>query len=220
MRLNRVRHPVRILAALACLTTLLASCSDANTGPQPTAGVVRPGSPVSDRNSLPDPAETTARWNRLALQLVALHEVAPPKAARIYAYLSVAQDRAANLLTDDDDRDRSPGNWATHTAINEASAQILRHLFVTELAFTADELTIAGEAAKLHLRGGDDTGPTSAGARIADALIARARTDRADATWTGSVPVGPGSAWQIAVWNRAASSFSGTSSPATAASSF
>ena len=206
MLLNRARHPVRILAALACLTTLLASCSDANTGPQPTAGVVRPGSPVSDRSSLPDPAETTARWNRLALQLVALHEVAPPKAARIYAYLSVAQDRAANLLTDDDDRDRSPGNWATHTAINEASAQILRHLFVTELAFTADELTIAGEAAKLHLRGGDDTGPTSAGARIADALIARARTDRADATWTGSVPVGPGlwlgTAPQLPAWGQ------------------
>lgn len=155
--------------------------------------------PTDGRQARDASADPVVQWNRFAGQLVALHQVAPPRAARIYAYLSIAQEQAAGS-------GEEGARQGAHTAVVAASARILTYFFAGELGFTDDAAVIATEAARQPRSAG------SAGDRedvlgriIGDRLIERARSDGASTPWLGSVPTGPGlwigAAPQLAAWS-------------------
>lgn len=200
----------RIAPRLALLALGLAACTERVNAPEMASTASIAGAVRSDRI----PGETTsgvARWNLLACQLVAAHQIAPPKAARILAYLSVAADHAARVAGDEDDDDfgddpagEEPGQRA---AIREASYRILSYLLVTELGFAGDAALLDAErAAQEGRRDAANRGWELRGQRAADALIIRARSDRADLAWTGTVPIGPsfwiGTSPQLPVWGK------------------
>lgn len=199
-----------LAAPYALLALGLAACTDGAGGP--TAVSIQPVAASAQRDAAPTDAPTgLIRWNELARRLVASHRIAPPRAARIYAYLSVAGDGAAALSHDDDRnevRHGKDGDDAAHrAAIRGASYRILSHLFVTELGLAADAPLLDAELATQRLR--RDAGSLASerrGERIADALIARARSDGADLAWTGTVPIGTG-LWtgtnpQLPAWGK------------------
>jgi PAP2 superfamily len=111
-------------------------------------------------------------WIELELDLIASHATNPPRAARALAHLSSAMHLAART-----------GRYGRDDAVAGAAATVLRHLHPDEAAGVdalADRLADVDSKAFAHgrLRG-----------RL---LVARARSDRSDASWSGSVPVGPG----------------------------
>jgi membrane-associated phospholipid phosphatase len=170
----------------ALILLALAACGGDVTAPQPEAG------------------STTLRWNLVARQLVATDRVAPPQAARIYAYLSVAQHGAAfssrrrvaefaqgRVLVGRDDVEPS-----MHGSIAAAAAAVLGHFFPAHTPLLAHELE---ESLADRQAAGESIAALDAGAAIGHSIaergLDRARTDGADAVWSGIVPPGPG------VWN-------------------
>ena len=118
-------------------------------------------------------------WIELELGAIASHSLPPPRASRALALVSVAMDRAARKAERDERR----------AAVDAAASTVLAYLF-PDLSGLIRGLAHRSEDDK-----GDNRDGASLGRRIGQKLIARARTDGADAVWTGTVPTGPG-LWQ------------------------
>jgi PAP2 superfamily len=127
--------------------------------------------------SAPAQAQAPARsavtpWVELELDAIAEHRTTPPRASRALAHLSVAMYLAA-----------LPGGQGQPDAVAGAASTVLAHFYpdeATPIDALADQLADVGSKA-------------FAGGRLAGRLlIARARSDGADAVWTGTPPEEPG----------------------------
>lgn len=169
------------LAAPLLLGTL-AACADGVTAPRRDTGPT-----------------TVARWNAVARELVIAERMAPPRASRAYAYLSVAQyasAMAARGLRPDVFAPAAllnPRLGSTEAAIAAASAQILGIMFPDQTTRIAHELR--NDLAALRGRSARPSAIESGeaiGAEIVAGLEARASQDGADIRWSGSLPNGSG----------------------------
>ena len=140
------------------------------------------GAPVTPRSV---DTLATLRWNAIARLLVSRHRTSPPVASRLYALVSVAQHRTVEQSGDDPAFVRA--------AIARASALILASTYPTDAGF----LDASVSDARLG-RGGSPAGDVDVsaadalGRRVADSLLAWARTDGSDQIWSDTAPVGPG----------------------------
>lgn len=157
------------------------------------------------------------RWNEIARDLVARTRTPPPRAARVYALVSIAQYEALIAAWDAKYRyNRSapnaigvgeivplvppvpdPAYPSEHAAVASASAAVLAYLYPAE----SDALqNRAREHAESRLWAGVNVrSDVSAGAQVggaaAQSIIAHARTDRADDPFDGAVPPTGEGAW-------------------------
>jgi PAP2 superfamily len=170
--LHLVASRVPALAA-GGLVLLSTACSDDVTGP-----AVHP---------LFEPS-ASARWNQVARDLVSKYGTDPPMASRVYALLSVAQDRAVALTL------RTTGrHLGYHAAAISASTAILAYAYPQE-ASVLDSLARSDRANPLWALDtrASATSGDSLGHAVAQQLMAERNTDGWDAVWTGSIPTGPG----------------------------
>jgi membrane-associated phospholipid phosphatase len=183
---------VRTLA-LAFVAALIAACSDASiTAPDAPAtevdGAVARLAPATQAQL------ASARWNALARDFVAAERTSPPMAARYYALLSVAQQRAAEAAHASDHGRPAPQlHDAVRAAVVSASAEVLAYAFPARSALLreterADIESIGGQGpARAELSSAQQLGIDAARVVILDAA-----TDGADAVWTPDIPAGPG----------------------------
>ncbi|HEX2087734.1 MAG TPA: vanadium-dependent haloperoxidase [Solirubrobacteraceae bacterium] len=108
-------------------------------------------------------------WIEATLAEIQAHRTTPPRAARALAYVSVAMDAAAR-------RPRTARQL--RASVDAAAATMLAELFPDVRARHLSRVP-RGAAARW-------------GRVAARPLVERARTDGADATWTGTVPEGDG----------------------------
>jgi len=119
----------------------------------------------------PAPSAVTP-WVELELDAIAAHRTNPPRASRALAHLSAAMYVAA-----------LPAGQGQTDAVAGAASTVLAHFYPDE-AIRIDAL--ADQLADVESK-------AFAGGRLAGRLlIARARSDGADAVWTGTPPEGPG----------------------------
>jgi len=181
-----VRH--RISAAtvgLLVAAVISTACADQRESvariAAPVAALFRPiDASASDAN-------VSVQWNGVARSLVAAHNTNGPLASRVYALVSVAQFdavRATRAEQDDDGDDQGGERGAVvDAAIARASANVLAGLY-------PDAASAAVIAAALD----SDAGPArgdSIGAAVAQAVLARAATDGAQAANCPATPPTP-----------------------------
>jgi membrane-associated phospholipid phosphatase len=155
----------------------------------------------------------TLRWNEIARSLVAKHRTDPPSASRIYALLSVAQydglvaawnnkytykrvipgkisAEIKALVPDAGD----PVYPSEHAVLAAASAVVLGYFYPDEADFLDGKRKEHEESrlwAGVNFRS-DITAGDSLGTEVAQTVIAYAKTDGADAVWSGSIPTEAG----------------------------
>jgi len=126
-----------------------------------------PAAAPAGRNPAHSPVVET--WINVALQEIAAQRTNPPRAARVLAHLSAAEYAAA--VHGGRDRDAVVGG---------AAAEVLSFFYPDRSAYF-DALAGSGDA-------------VTTGRDLGEIIVDRARTDGADAPWTGSRPTTPG-AW-------------------------
>jgi hypothetical protein len=124
---------------------------------------------------------STMRWNEHASDLIAKNAIGQFPAARTYAYMNLAIN---NAIVAARQQGRKPDGAAAGAAAT-----------VLVFAFPKDEQAInarlAGESAALGAANrADFTAGVEIGRATAAEVIAAAKSDRADAAWTGTVPTG------------------------------
>jgi membrane-associated phospholipid phosphatase len=189
-----MRSHTRALAILASVT-FAAGCSEPNT--TPTNEVPTGLQDETASASRGHDAGATTTWTELA---VSLTERTPVGVGRLYAYLSMAQYRAAEAAEDEHrDRHHRHGYFrqpyrsrlAVSAAIGGASAAILTSFFPTY----ADEIAaaLAAQQAAVPPRKGDDFEEAAAmGADIAAEVLVYAAGDRSGLADPGTPPIGDG----------------------------
>jgi membrane-associated phospholipid phosphatase len=189
-----MRSHTRALAILASVT-FAAGCSEPNT--TPTNEVPTGLQDETASASRGHDAGATTTWTELA---VSLTERTPVGVGRLYAYLSMAQYRAAEAAEDEHrDRHHRHGYFrqpyrsrlAVSAAIGGASAAILTSFFPAY----ADEIAaaLAAQQAAVPPRKGDDFEEAAAmGADIAAEVLVYAAGDRFGLADPGTPPIGDG----------------------------
>lgn len=196
-------HRVRQTAGVLIVATMFAAaCSDqsehvtriaAPTAP-PAASALRAAEVSSTARN------TSVQWNEVARTLVGSHNTNGPLASRVYALVSVAQFEASIALTEDEGRNGSHGNngerrATVDAAIARASANVLTGLYPD----AASAAVIAAALQDDNPSDGQGRGHGSAatgdavGARIAQAVLARAAGDGAAAANCPATPPLPAS---------------------------
>jgi membrane-associated phospholipid phosphatase len=186
----------RLVVAVACAQSLLAviACGDGVSAP---SRLKPSGSSSATRNGIeaqqvssPSTSASVA-WNEIARNYVAALTVKPNQQANLrgFAYLSLAQYKAVVAANDEDvntDEDQGPSTRASaQAAVAGASATVLTYLFPAGAA--GFEAAVRAEDS----RQSDFAAGEAIGRAIGASVIALAKTDRFDAVWTGTVPVGP-----------------------------
>jgi hypothetical protein len=117
----------------------------------------------------PNAAHSTVvqTWIEVGLQEIASHRTSPPRAARVLAHLSAAEYAAAVRGGRDHDG-----------VLRGAAAEVLSFFYPNRSASFA-ALAGSGDA-------------VTSGREIGALVVERARSDGADAPWTGSAPTGDG----------------------------
>ena len=167
-------------ALAAALVLTLAACSDLTAPTSATTAAAPSASAVKFWD-----ANATANWQALATSLQGRRPAAP--VFRVYAYLSLAQLRAA-----EDARAIDP-HPPTSAAIGAASAAILTNWFPLDAAEIRDSL--AAQAAASAWPGAkheDFTVGEAIGRAAAARVIEYSRSDRVGLTSPGSPPPGAG----------------------------
>jgi hypothetical protein len=180
------RHHVRpfVFATFAAIT--VSACSDSSTAP--VVGRGRPLGPVLSAVKFWD-ANAAADWNEHATSLAARRTVS---ATRLYAYLSLAQLRAA------EDAETIQPHPPTSAAIAGASAAVLSTYFPADVAEIEAAVDAQGAVEPWPGSKHEDFETGEAIGRAAGArVIAYSATDRVGLTNPGTPPIGPGR-W---VWN-------------------
>jgi len=125
---------------------------------------------------------STMRWNEYAWDLIARNQIGQFPSARTFAYMNLAIN---NAIVAARQQGRTPDGAAAG-----AAAAVLTYAFPKEeqaiTARLARETAALGGEARTDFAAGTDIGRTAAAA-----VIDAAKTDRAGATWSGSVPTGP-----------------------------
>jgi membrane-associated phospholipid phosphatase len=153
------------------------------------------------------------RWNEMAVQRLVRDNLAGPRSARILSLLNVAIYDATIAAWDSKyvyNRPRpsevnshiapaipvpnSPSYPSEHAATASAAAAVLSYLFPSE-AQTFERAAL--EAGESRLNAGvefpsDVSAGQELGRRVAELVLAWARTDGSDAVFTGTIPTGPG----------------------------
>lgn len=139
-------------------------------------------------------ATASVRWSTITRDYIASKEGAakpsPVAAFRAFAYLSLAQYRAA--LSADEDVGPPP-HGSAQGAVAAASSVVLSALFPGDAAFFASQLAVeegeedGSEKTQNSFAAGEVIG-RSVGAQV----VEQARGDRFNAVWTGNAPIGPG----------------------------
>ena len=178
--------------ALAFAAALIAACSDAS--------ITAPDAPAERTAAATAVAPTaqarlaSVRWNALARDLVAAEGTAPPIAARYYALLGVAQQRAAESAHASSHGRPAPQlHDAVRAAVVSASAEVLAYAFPARGALLRQ--TERADIESIDAQGPARTNLSSAqqlGADAARVVILDAATDGSDAVWTPHIPTGPG----------------------------
>lgn len=174
---RRMLRPTEyLLPALAAVS--LAGCANDAVAPDPAA---RAEAAFTGRKPL-----ATLEWNQLALSMIEKHKPNQQAALRGMAYITLAQFGAADAA-----RRQGPRPNVALGAIAGASAVVLAYLYPADAAAFDAEVR-AREAAlepsrQVAFRAGETLGRA-----IGAKAVARARNDRFDAPWTGTVPSGPG----------------------------
>lgn len=167
------------IAALAGAVTL-AGCDDPVTTPDADV-------PAASRGAQHASAAIIAQWDEIARSLVIKLKPTPNAAFRQFAYLSLAQ-YAAVVAAEESRHGPRP---SPDVAVAAASATVLSYFFPSEAQALADMVSgpeLPGQGSSYpHVAAAE-----ALGRHVGGELIARAQTDGFDATWTGTVPVGPG----------------------------
>ena len=153
------------------------------------------------------------RWNEIAINRLVRDNIAGPRSARILSLLNVAiydatiaawdskyfHQRARpseinSLLTPAIPVPNSPSYPSEHAAVASAAAAVLSYLFPAD-AQTYERA--AHECNESRLNAGvqfpsDVSAGQELGRKVAELVIAWARTDGSDAVFTGPIPTGPG----------------------------
>jgi hypothetical protein len=170
--------------ALAAVTMLVSACSDPSAGPEASLPVAPNASAVKFWD-----ANAAANWNEHATALAARRTV---NVNRLYAYLSLAQLRAA------EDAEKIRPHPPTSSAIGAASAAVLDTYFPAdvveiEAALDAQDAAEPWPGAKHE----DAVAGEAIGRAAAARVIAWSASDLVGLTDPGVPPIGPGR-W---VWN-------------------
>ena len=179
--------------ALSAVPTLVFSigCADRVTDPSPVQA--NPSQWRAEAQALRE-ATASVRWSAVVRDFIAAKPAAEKPnqqaAFRVFAYLSLAQYRAA--VTAHDTRGRPP-HPSTSGAASAASAVVLGALFPQDAGFFESQLR--AQESDVGERPGT-TGAFAAGEAIGRSVgmqvVELARTDGFDAVWTGAPPTGPG----------------------------
>ena len=180
---TQTHRGTRPWSALIATAVLVTACADRST---PLAPELASNVSASAANSAPKFWDTnaSANWNAFATMLNARR---PGNAARIYAYLSLAQLRAA------EDADRIRPHGPINSAVGNASAAVLVSFFPAEAA--AISAALAAQAAADPWPGNKHESwsqGASIGAAAAARVLAHAAGDNWGLTNPGTPPVGPG----------------------------
>jgi len=189
----RAKSAVQRGIAIAVVLSLAmgSGCTDRITNPTPAAAV-----PMSFRaDDSRGPQNTaSARWSAITRDFIAAKPDAQKPsqnaAFRVFAYLSLAQYRAAVAAHHSSG---VPPHASPRGAVAAASAAVLGALFPADAAFFQSQLRAQeGEVAgSKHAEDAFAAGE-ALGLVVGARIVELARTDGFDAVWTGTVPTGPG----------------------------
>lgn len=153
------------------------------------------------------------RWNEIAANLLVKNNITGPRSARILALLNVAIYDATIAAWDSKyvyNRPRpsevnslvapfipvpnSPSYPSEHAAAASAAAAVLGYLFPNDAQTYANQAQECGES---RLNAGvqfpsDISAGAEIGRKVAELVIAYAKTDGSDAVFSGTIPTGPG----------------------------
>lgn len=176
-----LQRRVNARAILVALIVLSGACSSVSEPLAPACAAAA--------DATPQPGDTLAsvQWNMMARDFVLKYRTDP--SARPYALLSAAQYAATQTVRT---IEASPCP-SMRAAVRTASAEVLSYLY------PAESLSIRGRASS-QLKADSARGVTVEsrvagellGRTAAAPVLARARSDGANAVWTGSIPTGPG----------------------------
>lgn len=180
------RHALGVPAAV----TVLAFSGCADRIAEPSVGRKAPA--LRADLTISNEAPTSVRWSKITRDYIAAKDgAAKPNSVavfRAFAYLSLAQYRAVVAAERDVGR---PPHASPQGAAAAASAVVLSGLFPADAAFFESQLALqenelaeSEDAARAFAAG------ESVGRSVAAAVLERARNDRFDAVWTGTVPTG------------------------------
>lgn len=174
------------------LAGMVAACGDA-TITSPVPAIDGAEARVESAASVLQLPLATITWNARARDLVATMRIDPPMAARYYALLSIAQQRAV-ATAQPEGREGVRRHVAVRAAIVGASAEVLAYAFPGHAAVLQQweraDLELLAQAHSA--RGADLPAAVRLGEDAAMGVIVAALTDGADAVWEPNVPTGPG----------------------------
>jgi membrane-associated phospholipid phosphatase len=171
------------------------------------------GAAALDTISFWDAGPPGYRWNEIAANLLVRNNITGPRSARVLSLLNVAiydatiaawdskyvynRPRPSKVSSQVDPAipvPNSPSYPSEHAAAASAAAAVLGYLFPNDAQTFADQAQACGES---RLNAGvqfpsDVSAGMELGSKVAELVIARAKTDGSDAVFTGSIPTGPG----------------------------
>jgi hypothetical protein len=169
---------------LPTLCLVLAACGESTAAPTSFAS---PGNPDAVK---PWESNAAVYWNQVAREMVVANRIGAPVAIRGYAIVSVAQYNAAVEAEKGKVGNVHP---SVHAAIAAASVATLTYLYPTQSAALE---TLLEEFLELRVWSGelhaDARSGETIGRDVAEQVVAHAQADNFFASWTGTVPVGPG----------------------------
>jgi PAP2 superfamily len=185
--------------ALIVATMFAAACSDQSEHVTRMAAPLA-ASALRAADASSSVGNTSVQWNEVARNLVGSHNTNGPLASRVYALVSVAQFEASIALNDDEGRNDSHGNngerrAAVDAAIVRASANVLSGLYPDAASAALIAAALQDDAPADGQGRGHGSAATgdAIGARIAQAILARAAGDGASAANCPATPPLPAS---------------------------
>ncbi|HJR65136.1 MAG TPA: vanadium-dependent haloperoxidase [Gemmatimonadaceae bacterium] len=182
------------------LALVLAACSDPATAPPAVSRGGLDGlaaQKVSDFAASP----SSIGWQAEGRALIAANNLSALAAARVLAALSIAQYQAVSAIPDVDGGEALPANGvgaggrseleAHRGAVAGASARVLSFLFPAAAGSLSQRAAAEGEAGPGNVHPHFARG-LAVGELAGAAMVEHLKTDRFNAPWTGTVPVGPG----------------------------
>ena len=136
----------------------------------------------------------TTHWNGVTQSLIAKNRPNQNAAFRIMAYTTLAQHASVESAAE------QPGvtRPAIRGAVAGATAVVLRYLFPAD-SVLIESVVRAAEAPLSEAQRAVFRQAELAGRGVGTKVVARASVDRFNATWTGTVPTGPGKWSSLAV---------------------
>src|SRR5205823_2257976 len=181
----------KVLAATALAATLFACQPDAD--PARLAGPI-----VASRDAnVTTEALASPGWQRTAAALVAQNKVAGCAAARLYAFVGVAQylavQRAEHDHDGDDEHERGGRSRSASDrgAVAGASVVVLSYLFPLQAQAVEDSVTAQRGAGSDRAQQAFARGE-AIGRAVGATIVRRAQTDGWATPFTGTIPVGAG----------------------------